>query len=527
MHGRHCKKCVERGMPKGLSPCDSSVTPPRDQSFSLLEATLVKWTAFVAALLLASTALAQTPAPAPETAPPAAAPAATPAPAPAPAATPAPAPAPAPAAPAAAAPAKPAAPAWTFAFKGFVSMSSAYQVGLFNNEGQLSNYSTTPDKTAAGVSPKDIDSTTFDVRHSRFNFTAKGPQLMFGATPSGILEIDFMGGFGAGANGSASLVNRLRIAVGELNWGNHRIQFGQQNDLIFAMAPTSLSHIGQPLGYATGNSGWRRPGIFGFHTLPVAPDTKVELAWEIGRGNWNDAASGIGGGAVNTTSGIALSEASAMPAFEGRASVSYAKLVTAFVGGHYHQVDMTGIGTVDPSGATSTLVQATLPHTIGVSSLNAGAKFTVDVKPVTLTLAGTGFVAKNGGPLVTNFGSYRLGTGKDPDVDSSGYWAQAGVGFDKWSLWALYGAQKVDEKDFVRTYTGNSFAASAPASGVAFENATTNVMLMYRDGGWGFSGEWINFATKYAKTIDVAALKVLTSYTAKSDQYMFTANYFF
>ncbi len=35
------------------------------------------------------------------------------------------------------------------------------------------------------------------------------------------------------------------------------------------MAPTSLSHIGFPLGYFTGNTGWRRPGIFGYHNLPV------------------------------------------------------------------------------------------------------------------------------------------------------------------------------------------------------------------------------------------------------------------
>ena len=142
------------------------------------------------------------------------------------------------------------------------------------------------------------------------------------------------------------------------------------------------------------------------------------------------------------------------------------------------------------------------------------------MKPVTLTLAGTGYVGKNATPLVANFGSYRIGTDAKPDVASMGYWAQAGVGYEKLSLWGFYGQQKVDEKDFART---NPSTATPPA----FENATTNVIAMYRDGGFGFSVEWINFATKFAKSVDAAGEKVTASYTGKSDQYMATANYFF
>jgi hypothetical protein len=328
-------------------------------------------------------------------------------------------------------------------------------------------------------------------------------------------------------------MNRLRIAVVELNWGNHKLQFGQQNDLIFAAAPTSLSHIGQPLGYATGNTGWRRPGVFGFHTLPVMPDLKLELAWEVARGNWNDtgacvvtegttalnlkACSGVGAGFVATPGGgIMAAEASAMPAFEGRATANYAKLATVWVAGHYHQVDLSGVGAGASIAAGGT--NAGLVKTLGVSSYNAGAKLSFDVQPVTLTLQGAGFIGQNATPLVANFGSYRIGTDAKPDVSSFGYWAQGGVGFDKLSLWVLYGQQKVDEKDFART---------APTAAAAFENATTNVIAMYRDGGFGFSVEWINFQTKYAKTVDAAAEKITSRYTSKADQYMATANYFF
>ena len=82
----------------------------------------MKLTAFLAALLLGTTAMAQTPAPAAE------------------------------------AP-KPAAPTFTFALKGFVSMSAAYQTGsFFLSEGQQSLASSTPATLA------DDSSLTLDVR---------------------------------------------------------------------------------------------------------------------------------------------------------------------------------------------------------------------------------------------------------------------------------------------------------------------------------------------------------------------------
>jgi hypothetical protein len=488
----------------------------------------VKLTASVAALLLASTAMAQTAtpaapatpdtaAPAPATPPPAAA-----APAPAPVAAPAPAPAPAPAA-------APAAPAFKFALHGFVSMSAAYQSGAFIlSEGQQSLGSATG-VSAAGVagSVPDKNSLTFDVRQSRFNFSVTGPQVLGGATPSAVMELDFFQGFGAGNYGDVSLLNRLRVAYTELNWGAHRLQFGQQNDLVFAMAPTSISHIAFPLGYYTGNIGWRRPGVFGYHTFQLPNEVKVEGAWEVGRAQWTDASDGgaagvtIGGAAANQPGKINLGEASGAPAVEGRVTLSYAKFFTAFAGAHWQQIDAGGYGGGAALGTSD-------KHTMNTTAYNGGVKIVVPVQgDVALTVQGTGFSGKNVGPLIANMTTsgtaFKFGPNGE-DVSTTGYWGQAGLNLTKeFSVWGFYGNQAIDKKDFATAKF--NVAGAAPA---AYENTTTNLLAMYREGGIGFSAEWINFQTKYATAGGTSAAAPITaSATAKSDQYMFTANYFF
>jgi hypothetical protein len=412
----------------------------------------VKLKAFAAALLLSSTALAQTP--------PAEAP-------------------------------KPPPPQFTFALHGFVSVSGAYQDGTyFLSEGQQA--------ISAGVEPNnDKKSLTFDVRQSRFNFSVKGPQVLNGATPTAVLELDFFQGFGGGAYGDASLLNRLRLAYSELNWGKHRLQFGQQNDLIFAMAPTSLSHIAFPLGYFTGNLGWRRPGVFGFHQVGTK-DLGVELAWEVARSSWQDAAAAIGAGSVdpaNNPGGISLAEASTLPALEGRVTVTSGKLLSAFVAAHYNQVDVSGIGGGTPAAT----------KTFNVTSYHAGAKVTAGP----LTVAATGFTGKNVASLIGNFAEFKLQANGD-DVSTFGFWAQAGFNLTKeLSVWALYGEQKPNEDD-------------AKAAGFTrLKNDTMNAQVIYRDGGYGLSAEWINFKTK------MRAAATAPYEDEKANQFMASATYFF
>lgn len=381
---------------------------------------------------------------------------------------------------------------FTFNLKGFVSMSACAQDGSYG-------LSDCQQAIWAGTEPEgDVSSLAFDVRQSRFNFSVKGPQVMFGATPTAVLELDFFQGFGGGAFGDVSLLNRMRLAYTELNWGAHRLAFGQLNDLTFAMAPVSLSHIAFPLGYGTGNLGWRRPGIWGFHNFKAAPELSLELAWMVGRSQWNDAAATIGGNASTQPSGLNQGVASSIPAIEARATATYGKLLTAWVAGHYNQVDLNGVGT---GGGESLDVQA----------LAAGAKVTFGPA----TLAATGFYGQNVGPLIANLAQFNLA---DEDVSVYGYWAQAGFNITKeLSAWALFGQQVPDEDD-------------AKANGFArLENQTANVILQYRDGGMGYSLEWINFKTKNATydTTVPANPVFLRSANDRANQYIATATYFF
>lgn len=435
----------------------------------------MKLTAFIAALLLGTTAMAQTPAP--------------------------------------------AAPAFTFALKGFVSMSAAYQTNTFAPSGGQQSLAAGNTKDLA-----DDQTLTFDVRQSRFNFSVKGPQVLFGATPTGVFEIDFYGGQSAGAYGHVSVYPRLRVAYSELNWGAHKLQFGQQNDLTFAMAPTSLSHIGFPLGYLTGNIGWRRPGVFGFHTFSLPSDLKLEAAWEVGRSQWADTGActipdvdlvtagnqapgctGVGAGAPATPNGFTFGEASGGPAVQGRFTVNYKTMATAWAAAHWSQADLTGVGA--NAGATAR---------IATTAYAGGLRLAIPVQPVTITVQAAGFTGENTAPLLGNFLNFGVGPATDPDVASFGYWAQLGLGLTKeFSIWALYGAQESDDKDVAR-----SFSAAR-----AYKNATTNVQAIYRDGGYGLSAEWINFKTTYALTASTTA--ILTERETKADQFMLTANYFF
>ncbi len=386
---------------------------------------------------------------------------------------------------------------FTFALHGFVSMSAYMQDNVVGpSEGQQSLYATTPrlngDRTSLG----------FDVRQSRSNFSVKGPQVFAGATPSAVLELDFMQGFGAGNFGNVSLLNRMRLAYSELNWGNHRLAFGQMNDLTFAQAPYSLSHIAFPLGFETGNVGWRRPGIWGYHTMPIE-DMKLEFAWMIGRSQWADAATAIGTSTYNAPANISDAEASSLPAIEGRLTLT-SKNFTIWGAGHWNRVDLNGVGTVGG-------------NKVDVTAGAGGLK--IAFEPI--TLAGCGFYGKNTGPLVGNLFQFQGGaaTATAPaaaafhDVSAWGFWAQAGLNFTKeLSLWAFYGMQK-PKQDEAKT-----------AEFARLQNNVANVFLQYRDGGYAIAAEWINFKTK---TATYASGAFVSSENFKTNQYMLTANYFF
>jgi len=392
---------------------------------------------------------------------------------------------------------------FTFALHGFVSFSMYAQDAQLNpSGGQQSLYATHAFDT-------DKLSLSGDVRQSRFNFSVAGPKVLGGATPKGVLEIDFFQGNGAGGFGDVSLLNRMRLAYVELDFNNgHRLAFGQMNDLIFAIAPTSLAHIAFPAGYVAGNVGWRRPAIWGFHTMGGGEGLKSEFAWEIGRSQWNEnATAGSFAPGAPATFGTTVAEASGLPAVEARYTVSQGKAWSAFVTGHWNTIDENGVGV---KGGPSLQTMA----------LNVGGK----VVAGPLTVQATGFTGKNLAPLIGNFLTFQLlktqSTGPLPvthdDLHEMGGWVQAGFNFTKeLSLWGEIGTDKPNWDD-VRKVTYAANPAGTP--GKPLQNVTTAGMLAYRDGGFAYGLEWFHFHTKY----QAAAIQVV-----KGDQWLASFNYFF
>lgn len=383
-----------------------------------------------------------------------------------------------------------AAPTFKFEMHGFTSVTGFYQdANTGPSEGQQSLWSDskrTTDKASLG----------FDVRQTRLNLSVSGPQVMGGATPKAVVEMDFFGGFSAGGYGSVSLLPRLRLAYTELNWGKNRIDFGQLIDLTFAMAPTSLAHIAFPYSYMSGNIGWRRPGVFGFHTFD-AGGPKVEFAWEIGRSQWADASSftangGIGGNAFSAPGGASLGEASALPAVQARLTLSSGTSWSAFAAGHWNRVDLNGVNDA-------------VSNNRDVLALVVGGK----VVAGPLTVAATGYTGKNLAPLLGDFLYFQPATAGD--IHEYAGWVQAGFNFTKeLSLWGYLGTDRPSEKDVL---------AAAGTDNVKTRNSTAAAMLQYRDGGYALGLEWVEFRTHHVLTTG--------SENVIGNQYMVSANYFF
>lgn len=432
------------------------------------------------------------------------------------------------------------APTLTFAMHGFVSGSVYTQdASLGPSEGQQALF--TNAQTATLKQPNQ-DRMIFggDVRQSRFNFSVAGPNLpAFGnAVPRAVLEIDFFGGFGSGNYGDVSLSPRLRRTWAELDWGGgNRIYFGQDNDLIFTIAPVSLAHIAFPYSYGAGNIGWRRPGIWGNHTIGDKKGLNFEFAWEVGRSQWTDSGTasatctvtatgtctvtpvgnGIGQntvGAGGDPYGFSLGEASGLPAVEARATLSDGTNWQIFTTGHWQRADRTGVG----AGPTT--------NAIGVSSdidtvaLNAGGK----IKAGPLSLAAIGFVGKNLAPLVGQFLQFQ-GNGFG-DVHDKGGWVQAGLNLTKQiSVWGFVGAELPNE------------AEAVTAGFTKLRNITTTGMLQYRDSvkvnniasDYAIAFEWIHFNTRtrtYSATLPGGFDPTLSG-DIGGNQWILTGNYFF
>lgn len=394
---------------------------------------------------------------------------------------------------------------FTFAFHGFVSTTlygQTAQTGV--SEGQQAMWSGAP-----GVGQSKFDHLAFgaDVRQTRLNFSIAGPKVL-GATPKAVVETDFFGGYGAGALGDVSLTPRLRWAYAELDYGNgNRINVGQMNDLIYALAPVTLAHITFG-GYGSGNIGWRRPGIFAFSTMGDKKAMNTEVAVEVGRAQWNDTGNqnpnGIGSQNTLNNAGMNLGEASGLPAVEARLTLANGKVWQVGVTGHWNRVDASGFG------VQNTAAQSDLDVIAG--------NFFAKVVAGPITVGATGFTGKNLAPLVGNFLQFQNPTGdaaatpavapNGANVHTYGGWAQAGLNFTpQLSLFGFLGAETVS--DFAH-------AAAVPGELIA-RNIVTSGLLQYREGGYGVGLEYFHYQTYYVKV----------GQNTRANQVALSANYFF
>jgi hypothetical protein len=129
----------------------------------------------------------------------------------------------------------------------------------------------------------------FDIRQTRLNFSVTGPTLnvLGTATPKAVIELDFFGLDGAGAYGEVNALNRLRLAYGELNWGNTWVHFGQDWQLLYVQSPTSIGHVAFPVTWFAGQINWREPGITVAHKVTMSETSDVEGALQILKSDWN------------------------------------------------------------------------------------------------------------------------------------------------------------------------------------------------------------------------------------------------
>lgn len=421
-------------------------------------------------------------------------------------------------------------PVFKFEMHGFVSGSlylqdanmgpSEGQMSLFNNV-QAPTTKATP--VGAQYPQPQTDKLVLggDVRQSRLNFSVTGPQVFGGATPKGVVEIDFFGGFGSGGYGDVSITPRLRLAYSELNWGAHRIQVGQNNDLLVAMIPVSLAHIAYPYSYGSGTLGWRRPAIWGYHTfgdIKSKDSTKVEVAWEVGRSQFADGGAigsasctavapcwgnGIGQhivGATGDNYGFNLGEASGLPAVEARVTLLGGQKYMVWLAGHWNRIDKNGAGVASETFANG--VSSDQDVLVG----NVGTKIVVGP----LTVAGTGYYGKNVGTLIGDFLQFTTGT--TGDVHSYGAWGQAGFNFTKeLSVWGFIGVEAPNRQEAI------------DAKFTKLQQVTSSALLQYRDGGYAVGFEWVHMHT----TTNAANTPAGYDNVVDGNQYIISANYFF
>jgi len=301
-----------------------------------------------------------------------------------------------------------------------------------------------------------------DVRNTRFWLDFKGARLSDNWDGGGRIEMDFFGGFnGTGGYSQQQPTPRLRQAYMDLvNAGSGTtVRIGQQWDLMFPIdsSPTSLAHVAFPLGYGSGITGWRFPGVVVMQDLNHG---STGAQWRLDLGVFEGTWSGPGN-PLNYQSG---GNAGFRPQLEARLHVQD-KNWLAYFATHYSSVDLRGVDGTAPTPVKSKIKS---------NEYELGGQW----KPGSWTFRGLAYTGKGLGQIfgaMSQFG----------DISESGGFVQAGYSFTpNWSMYAFYAYAKPDADDVV-AWMGNG------ASGL-LRNRQAALSLQYTSGPYDLGVEWLH-----------------------------------
>ena len=409
-------------------------------------------------------------------------------------------------------------PAFTFALHGFLGASLyAQDAYLGPSSGGQAMYA-----LPRSLSPS-ADKLTLggDVRQSRLNFSVTANNVkVLGATPKAVAEVDFFGSNGAGAYGDVSLLPRMRVAYAELGWTNDTLNVGQMYQLVLSVLPASVGHQAFPVTYEAGTLGWRYPGFTYYHRQAMG-DMKLELALQIQRASWGNPNVGpfadpsLPAPAEFSVGQPGLGEASALPAFEARATLSQGATWMVSATGHWSEVDPSGLGTTSGSG---TVCGAGL-HCQNLQVVAGQVSAKLNVGP--LTLQGNIYAGKNTFPLLGELLEFQNFTVADGDVHEWGGWAQAGYNLTKeFSVWGLAGTEQPNSSDVRHNIAITP--GGGGAAGARLQNTVTNAMVRYMENGFALALEYTHWHTVYTY-----AATSTSGLSTDANQLMVSGFYFF
>ena len=301
-----------------------------------------------------------------------------------------------------------------------------------------------------------------DVRNTRLTLAFTGPKVAGNVKIGGALEMDFFGGFnGSGAFSEQQPTPRLRLGYADLIVGRTTIRIGQFWSPLFGNVAVSNSHIAFPLGYGSGDVGWRFPGIFVYQPLtPKDAAVSAELQLAVMRGSWDGPPSGSAGNTNSLTGGNA-----GWPQFEGRLNLggkSGNATWSVYLVGHWDRKDLSG---VNANGAPGDLTGS-----IG----ELGAKLQLG-----------GFLVQGNVYTGKACGQQFCSLAQFGDIQSTGGWLQAGYDFTpNWGVF-LFGA--LDDPD-----DADALAAATTPAGARLRNEIESAMLRWRTGPYSLGLEYLH-----------------------------------